>query len=57
MQGIKRLWLSWYNPHQNWIANPQEIAKQEKLRADKLSQKLIEMGIDPEYILAEPRSQ
>ncbi len=49
-EGIERLWLRCYDRNQNWIATPQEIAKQEKLRGDKLAQKLIDMGIDPEEI-------
>lgn len=49
-EGIERLWLRWYDRNRNWIATPQEIAKREKSRADKLAQKLIDMGINPEEI-------
>lgn len=49
-EGIERLWLRWYDRNRNWIATPEEIAEREKSRADKLAQKLIEMGIDPDEI-------
>ncbi len=49
-EGIERLWLRWYDRNRNWISTPEEIAQQEKLRADRLAQKLIDLGIDPEEI-------
>ena len=49
-EGIERLWLRWYDRNRNWISTPEEIAEQEKIRADKLAQKLIDMGVDPEEI-------
>ncbi len=49
-EGIERLWLRWYDRNRNWISTPEEIAEREKLRADKLAQKLIDMGINPEEI-------
>ncbi len=47
-EGIERLWLRWYDRNRNWISTPEEIAEQEKRRADRLAQKLIDMGVDPE---------
>ncbi|MDJ0598319.1 MAG: Uma2 family endonuclease [Crocosphaera sp.] len=56
-EGIERLWLRWYDSDKNWISTPEEIAEQERLkaeqerlRADKLAQKLIDMGVDPQQI-------
>ncbi len=50
-EGIERLWLRWYDRNRNWIPLPEEIAEKEKLRSEKLAQKLIDMGVDPEDIL------
>jgi hypothetical protein len=45
---IERLWLRWYDGEGNWISTPEEIAQYERQRADRLAQKLLDLGIDLE---------
>jgi Uma2 family endonuclease len=58
-QGIERLWLRWYDAAGDWIPTPEERerrekelarqqAAQERERAERLAQRLREMGVEPE---------
>jgi Uma2 family endonuclease len=60
----ERLWLRWYDREGNWIPTADEIAEQERQRADterrekeaalqkaaQLADKLRELGIDPDHV-------
>jgi Uma2 family endonuclease len=45
--GRTREWLYWYNQDGSRLPTPEELAEQERQRADRLAAKLREMGIDP----------
>ncbi len=49
-QGATGLWMRWYQESGNWIPTSAELAQQERQRADKLAERLRELGIDPEQI-------
>ncbi len=53
----ERLWLRWYDRAGNWIPTPDEIAEQERQRAEaalrkaqQLAAKLRELGVDPDQV-------
>jgi Uma2 family endonuclease len=46
-QGIRRLWLRWYNPKGKWILTE---AEQERQRAERLAEQLRVRGIDPDAL-------
>jgi hypothetical protein len=55
--GRNREWLYWYNQQGERLLTPEEFAQQEKQRADqerlkaeKLAQKLRELGVNPDDI-------
>jgi hypothetical protein len=43
-------WLYWYNQQGEKLPTPEEVAEQQQQRAERLAQKLRELGIDPEEI-------
>ncbi len=54
---IDKLWLRWFTLEGELILSPEEEAKsakqeavEAKIRAEKLAEKLRELGIDPEQI-------
>ena len=49
-EGITRPWLRWYDADGAWIPNKDERIEQERSRADRLAEKLRELGIDPEEV-------
>lgn len=49
-QGRTREWLYWYNQQGEKLPTPEEVAEQQQQRAERLAQKLRELGIDPEEI-------
>lgn len=48
--GREREWLYWYDEAGQRLSTPEEKISQEKARADRLADKLRELGIDPESI-------
>jgi Uma2 family endonuclease len=48
--GVTREWLYWYDEEGNRYPTPQEQIQQEAQRAQKLAQKLRELGIDPDTL-------
>jgi hypothetical protein len=46
--GIPRRWLRWFDGQGNWIPTIAEQKQQEQQRAERLAQKLRELGIDPD---------
>lgn len=53
-QGIyrawEREWLYWYDNQGNRLAAPEEVAQQERQRAERLANQLRQMGIDPDRL-------
>ncbi len=53
-QGIyrawEREWLYWYDNQGNRLSAPEEVAQQERQRADRLANQLRQMGIDPDWL-------
>ncbi len=49
-QGRTREWLYWYDQEGRKLPTPEELAQQERQRAEQLAQKLRELGIDPDKI-------
>ncbi|MBD2429802.1 MULTISPECIES: Uma2 family endonuclease [Fischerella] len=49
-QGRTREWLYWYDQEGRKLPTPEELAQQERQRAEHLAQKLRELGIDPDKI-------
>jgi Uma2 family endonuclease len=49
-QGRTREWLYWYDQKGRKLPTPEELAQQERQRAEQLAQKLRELGIDPDKI-------
>jgi Uma2 family endonuclease len=56
-QGIEGKWLRWYDREDRWVPTDREQAEQERQRAeqerqraDRLSQKLRELGLDPDAL-------
>jgi len=52
-----RLWLRWYDHAGNWIPTPDEVAEQERQRAEaalrkaeQLAAKLRDLGVDPDQM-------
>lgn len=43
--GIHRLWLRWYDAKEKWISTE---AEQERQRAERLAERLRELGINPD---------
>ena len=48
--GRTREWLYWYDEQGKRLPTPEELAQQERLKAEKLVQKLRDLGINPEDI-------
>jgi Uma2 family endonuclease len=48
--GREREWLYWYDANGTRLLVPEEIARQEAARANKLADKLKELGIDPDTL-------
>lgn len=48
--GIQQEFLSWYDQAGNRYLTAEEIAQQEKQRAEKLAQYLLSLGIDPDNL-------
>ncbi|NEQ50618.1 MAG: Uma2 family endonuclease [Leptolyngbya sp. SIO3F4] len=48
--GREREWLYWYNKTGQRLKTPEERIEQEKSRADRLADKLRELGIDPDSV-------
>jgi Uma2 family endonuclease len=46
-RGRTREWLYWYDQHGNRLPTPEEKAEQERQRAERLAEKLRELGVDP----------
>jgi Uma2 family endonuclease len=46
-QGVKRQWLRWFDAQGNWVPTPAEA---ELARAQRLAQRLRELGVDPDLI-------
>jgi Uma2 family endonuclease len=49
-QGRTREWLYWYDQEGRKLPTPEELAQQERQRAEQLAQKLRELGINPDKI-------
>ena len=47
---IYRLWLRWVDAEGNWLLTLAEQKQQEQQCAERLAQKLQELGIDPNSI-------
>jgi Uma2 family endonuclease len=45
-----REWLYWYDQNGNRLVPPEEIIQQERQRAERLAERLRQMGIDPDTI-------
>ncbi len=48
--GREREWLYWYDANGTRLLVPEELARQESARANKLADKLKELGIDPDTL-------
>jgi hypothetical protein len=48
--GRTREWLYWYDQQGQRLPTPEEFAQQERLKAERLAQKLRDLGINPEDI-------
>jgi Uma2 family endonuclease len=48
--GLSRYWLRWCDAAGNWIATPDERAEQERQRAERLADRLRQLGVDPDQI-------
>lgn len=48
--GRTREWLYWYDQDGRRLLSPEELAMQEQRRANRLAQRLRELGIDPDEI-------
>jgi hypothetical protein len=48
--GRTREWLYWYDQEGRKLPTPEELVQQERERADRLAQKLRDLGINPEDI-------
>lgn len=48
--GRTREWLYWYNQQGERLLTPEELAFQERLKTEKLAQKLRELGVNPDEI-------
>jgi hypothetical protein len=48
--GRDREWLYWYDDTGQRLSTPEEGIAQESARADRLADKLKELGIDPEAV-------
>lgn len=48
--GREREWLYWYDESEQRLSTPEERLAQEAARADRLADKLRELGIDPESV-------
>jgi Uma2 family endonuclease len=48
--GISRSWLRWCDAEGNWILTPEERVEQEQQRAERLAERLRELGVDPDQI-------
>jgi Uma2 family endonuclease len=46
----RREWLYWYNQKGTRFPTPDEVAQQERQRAERLAERLRAMGIDPEQV-------
>ena len=46
----RREWLYWYDQAGMRFPTPDEVAQQERQRAERLAERLRAMGIDPEQI-------
>jgi Uma2 family endonuclease len=49
-RGIERLWLRWFDVQGKLMPTPEESVKAAGERADRLAQRLREMGIDPDAV-------
>lgn len=56
-RGVDRLWLRWYNTHNQWIPADaealqleQQRTEQERQRADRLAEKLRTLGVNPDEL-------
>lgn len=47
-KGIQRLWLRWYDAENYWIPTPEETAKLEKQRNERLIAQLRSLGVEPD---------
>jgi hypothetical protein len=47
-KGCDRHWLRWYDTSGNWIPTTEERERQALERADRLAQRLRELGINPD---------
>ena len=48
--GRTREWLYWYDEAGRKLPTPEELVEQEKQRAERLAQRLRELGINPDDI-------
>jgi Uma2 family endonuclease len=48
--GCERLWLRWYDAQDDWIPTLDESLEQERQRAERLAEKLRQLGYDPEQL-------
>ncbi|MBD1928495.1 hypothetical protein H6F74_19910 [Trichocoleus sp. FACHB-90] len=45
-----REWLYWYDQNGNRLIPPEEIIRQERQRAERLAERLRQMGVDPDTL-------
>lgn len=49
-EGYMREWLYWYDQNSNRLIPPEEIIRQERQRAERLAERLRQMGVDPDTL-------
>jgi Uma2 family endonuclease len=49
-EGVEGRWLRWYDAEGRWLPTAQERAEQERERADRLADRLRELGVDPDNL-------
>ncbi|MFE1746899.1 Uma2 family endonuclease [Coleofasciculus sp. H7-2] len=49
-EGYTREWLYWYDQNGNKLSTPGEVAQQERQRAERLAERLRQMGVDPDIL-------
>ena len=48
--GREREWLYWYDNEGHRLLTPEEKVEQEQTRAERLAEKLRELGVDPDSL-------
>jgi Uma2 family endonuclease len=49
-EGAEGKWLRWFDRNQDWIPTAKEDADRQRNRADRLAERLRELGIDPDVV-------